>query len=463
MRSLMLALLGLSGCSLATFDLEKCSGNSECHVAFGLGSVCQDDGFCDDAPAFARCSQTEPSAVIGTDRMFDDPLIVGTLFARNTGQLLEESSRLAVVQATAAGGLDGRSMVLVQCDYGPRDDDELSRDEAVIQAIQYLDEVLDVRVIVGPASSGAVTMRERNMMLISPSATGPSITDIEGIVASDTSPGRLWRTAPSDTIQGAVIASDVRDQGITGLGLIHANEPYGTGIRDVMVEKLVDIDVTVLSYSAPALLPDLLLDLSEDESIQGIVVASAAISDVVAAVDSAATIDALETRTLFFPDVGASAEVLQAVVDRGIEDSVRGTRPVVPGGRVYQSFEASFAGEYGGRSPADDTFSAYAYDAMWLALYGSAWAHFQGDADQALDVASGLRRVSDGDVVDIRTFNWARVQETFREGQSINVRGASGDLDFDPNTEETTSAIEVWTVRSEEGEPVLVQEYVVQP
>ena len=161
--------------------------------------------------------------------------------------------------------------------------------------------------------------------------------------------------------------------------------------------------------------------------------------------------------------MGASSEVLEAIVSQGIEESVRGTRPVVPGGRVYQSFEASFAAEYGGRSPREDTFSAYSYDAMWLALYGSAWAHFQGSSDNAIDVARGLRHVSEGEPLDIRTLNWARVHEVFAEGQSINVQGASGDLDFDPITEETTGTIEVWTVHSEGGEPVLVQEYVVQP
>ncbi len=468
MRGFVLTLLYLSSCTLTTFDRSECTENTACQVAFGLGSVCADDGFCDDAVVFPRCAQTVPSGAIGTGRIFDEPLIVGSLFARNTGQLLEESSRLAVAQANAAGGLDERPIILVQCDYGPRDDDELTRDEVVVQAIRYLDDVLGVRVMVGPASSSAVTaaweeMRERNIILISPSATGPSITDLDGVIASDEQPGQLWRTAPSDTVQGAVIAGDVQSEGITGLGLIHADEPYGNGIRDVVVENIEDVDVTVVSYAAPELLPDLLLDLSDDDSIQGIVIAAARISDVVAAVDSASTIDALKTRTLFFPDIGATSEVLQAVVAHGMEESVRGTRPVVPGGRVNDSFEASFAAEYGGRSPQEDTFSAYAYDAMWLALYGSAWAHFQGDADDALDVARGLRHVSDGEALDIRTFNWALVQELFAEGQSINVQGASGDLDFDPITEETTGTIEVWTVRSEDGEPVLVREYIVQP
>jgi hypothetical protein len=38
------------------------------------------------------------------------------------------------------------------------------------------------------------------------------------------------------------------------------------------------------------------------------------------------------------------------------------------------------------------------------------------------------------------------VVNAFRDGRSVDVSGASGELDFDPRTREVTAPLEVWTI-----------------
>ena len=86
-------------------------------------------------------------------------------------------------------------------------------------------------------------------------------------------------------------------------------------------------------------------------------------------------------------------------------------------------------------------------NAAWLLVYGAAWAILQEDGLTGINMARGLRRVSDGDSVEVRAGGWVSVQQAFRDGRSINAAGASGPIDYDPDTEETAADIEVWEIQ----------------
>ena len=93
-------------------------------------------------------------------------------------------------------------------------------------------------------------------------------------------------------------------------------------------------------------------------------------------------------------------------------------------------------------------------------LYGTVWAHTQDGGVDGLGIARGLRQVSSGTPVGIRIRGWDDVVTQFSAGASIDVTGASGSLDYDPLTEETTAPIEVWTVVAD---PDAVSGYNFQP
>jgi branched-chain amino acid transport system substrate-binding protein len=128
---------------------------------------------------------------------------------------------------------------------------------------------------------------------------------------------------------------------------------------------------------------------------------------------------------------------------------VRGTRPKPLNKNtdlVYAIFLASFLAEYG-QDADDQVFTSNSYDAGWLLAYGASWAMLnEGGVVNGINIARGLRRLSRGTALDVGSTSWNMVQQRFADGDSIDVTGSSGPLDFDPDTEETIADIEVWTI-----------------
>jgi hypothetical protein len=54
--------------------------------------------------------------------------------------------------------------------------------------------------------------------------------------------------------------------------------------------------------------------------------------------------------------------------------------------------------------------------------------------------------VSLGSEFEVKATTWLDIVERFSAGEGVNVRGSSGELDFDPATEETSGEIELWIV-----------------
>jgi hypothetical protein len=59
----------------------------------------------------------------------------------------------------------------------------------------------------------------------------------------------------------------------------------------------------------------------------------------------------------------------------------------------------------------------------------------------------------------VRPSSWNEVKASFSDGVAVNLLGASGQLDYDPVTEETTGPIDVWVIQGGE----FVVEEVVEP
>lgn len=63
------------------------------------------------------------------------------------------------------------------------------------------------------------------MVMISPSATSPALSDAEDN-------GLFFRTAPSDARQGAVMSDVIMDRGFKSVALTYTNNDYGKGLAD---------------------------------------------------------------------------------------------------------------------------------------------------------------------------------------------------------------------------------------
>ena len=118
-------------------------------------------------------------------------------------------------------------------------------------------------------------------------------------------------------------------------------------------------------------------------------------------------------------------------------------------GGEYEVFSVAYNVAFG-TDPASAVFAAYSYDAAMLALYGAAWAHYNESSQTGTHIARGFRQVSDTSMpaTGIRGTRYFTGISPFEDGEAVNLDGASGALDFDPVTGETSNPIEVWVINA---------------
>ncbi len=197
-------------------------------------TACGDDGGDDDNNASG--DNTESSA---PEPKGDGTLTFGTLLPA-TGDLAFlgppefAGVTLAVEDINAAGGVLGKDVVQVKGDSG-----DGTPDIAGAQVDKLLG--ADSDVIVGAASSGvSITVIDKitgaGAVQFSPANTAA------GFDTDEIDPNRLYfRTAPSDYLQGEVLANKITEDGFDNVAIMGRQDFYGEGlaerVRDVLGEK----------------------------------------------------------------------------------------------------------------------------------------------------------------------------------------------------------------------------------
>lgn len=447
----------LAACSLTRVDWTPCAATAECQDAFGFGYTCAEDGLCAPVAAHPRCARTWPADLLVRPEDYRDSIPVGSLFDHSADVPEINAVQLAVDRANASSGLDGRPFGLVQCTYEENPElDGLSTEEAVEEVSRYLAGTVGAPVLIGPATStrseiAYTTVVEAlglDVVLISPSATSPALTNIDGTEKSDASPGRFWRTAPPDDLQGTVMAQDIRSRDKQSVAAIYELGPYGEGLVNAFVTDFASGSRVVEQYPFDDVTArDAAIQAVGEGDHDEVVFVSSEITDIVAFLNGAGQLSGYDTLDIFLADGARDAQLL-AEVENGAHllDQVRGTAPSVPAGPVYDAFASAYSSEYSPSTADESNYSAHTWDATWLALYGIAWSQYQEGAITGTGIARGLRRVSEGPEVTLQAPSWIDVTAYFAAGEGIDVLGASGELDFDPVTEETTAPIDVWAI-----------------
>jgi branched-chain amino acid transport system substrate-binding protein len=464
---LLVATVAL-GCSASAADYQACATHADCRAAFGFGSICGTAGLCEQARLTERCDASYPEDLFTSPGRYRQAIVLGSLMDRSSPAhvIRERAARLAVKAAADAGGIDGKPVGMVFCNVAQRSElDDLPRPAAAVAAGRYLASTLGVPAIVGPSASTDVqqvweAVRAVGTVVMSPAATSPALTALEPI-SSDRQPGLLWRTAPPDSLQGTVIAEDMLARGVARARIIRESGPYGEGLASVFAERfkggrgVLEIEsitaetqiAGAAAAAASADIPEILFISSQQDWI-------------VKFLNAAGPQAEFARKTIFLTDAAANQAVLNGAAGAAASlfPRVRGTRPAPRDASDYvlASFAADYRAEYRGENPLAATFSAHAYDAAWLVLYGAAWSVLQEKAVTGRGIARGLRRLRAGTVTPLLPASWAGVLAAFREGGSLDVSGASGELDFDPVSRELRAPIEIWAVEEADGKPVLV-------
>ncbi len=463
-----LALAGLAAapaCSATTTDYASCDLNSQCRDRFGFGWVCVDSGFCEEAARIPRCASTFPEDLFFDPQAHPDTIVFGNIMDRSlaTHRAREKSARLALKQANDEGGLALRDFGVVFCTVEEDPEfDTMTRPEAAVAVADYLVNTLGVPAVIGPAASDDVNTvfteihgGGADALFISPSATSPALTALDPSTVNDDHPGLLWRTAPPDSLQGAAIAYDMREPGVgrtqpvSNVAVIYQTGSYGEALSTVFsqeFEKAGGSLPTLFSYDTDGQRSEAVGQVSMG-SFDEVLFVSSQTQQVIEFMDAVATLAGYDGMGIFLTDAAANPDLLMEA-DSTRFSQVRGTRQA-PRDQdkdlVYAAFLAAYSGEYG-EDVRPFSFTANAYDAAWLLVYGSTWALLQDGAISGPGIGKGLRRVSSGDSVQMLPTNLSQVREKFQRGESIDVEGASGGLDYDPVTEETSGTIETWHI-----------------
>lgn len=223
------------------------SGNGEpTQASYGV-QVFGDDNRIDDskttyveaaAPADADVDQVP---VVGT-REGDGELKIGTILPQ-TGSLAFlgppefAGFDLALAEVNAAGGVLGKPVVGIKGDSGDATTDTASK-TVDAQLSQNVD------AIIGAASSGvSFTVVDKitaaGVVQFSPANTSKRFSSYDD-------KGLYFRAAPSDILQGAVLADVMASDGASKVAIIARNDSYGTGLAEDLQKSLEAAGVEVV-------------------------------------------------------------------------------------------------------------------------------------------------------------------------------------------------------------------------
>ena len=281
----------------------------------------------------------------------------------------------------------------------------------------------------------SVAARQR-IPQISPASTSAEVTTLEDN-------GFVFRTAPSDILQGVALADTIEEElGGTDftVSLAARNDAYGEGFINRFKEAWEErggsttgpvlFDPQQPSYSSEAGEivsgnPDAYVIIDFPDTYQRMGAALVRTGD-------------FDAEKLFTADGLAADEIPEGVPPRALEGA-KGTRPGTPEeGTEVERFAELFE-EAGG--PARGTFDAQNFDAVMMCFLGAVAA----GSSEPQDIQEQLQAVS-GPPGDKFTFlQLADAIRALQEGQDIDFDGVTGPIDWDDNGDPTTATYEVWT------------------
>ena len=402
------------------------------------------DGGSDDAVVEVETTEapatTEAPTTTAAPAPAGDPLILASLMPlsgdlASLGPGIALGAALAVEQINAAGGINGQPVQLIEGDSGC--------DGAV--ALTSLNDVIaqGAQGVMGAACSGTSlaildTAIAAEVVMVSPSNTSPQFTKMD-------KKGFYARTAPSDLLQGDVLASLLVEDGVQTVSIISRADSYGRGLAEATAAAFEAAGGTVKTIVYHA------TDATEFTSE-------------VTAVGKGAP-DAIVG--ILFPETGCG--VLQPAFEQGLLDTpwymtdgvkdaglaslcglgtaldgFKGTAPGSAAGEAKDAFEAAYAGVSADGSPTF-IFAPQAYDAVMLMAISAAANGVTGP-----EIASGLVAASSGGEKCIGVACIALAAD----GVDVDYVGASGEIELNAVGDPTAATYDIWTTEGDTN-PVL--------
>ena len=380
-----------------------------------------------------------------------DTVTIGAIMSQTgslatIGQEELQAAQLAVDEINAAGGvLGGSRLALINAD-------DKSDPAGATAAATTLVASDHVPAIVGAIASGStipasMVSSPANVVMISDTSTSPQITGMSPF---------LFRTCPSDALQGKLIAKRAMAEGLTSVAITYVPGPYGSGLADTFASSFTALGGTVTyqqmytegqpSYAG-------LLGAIYATNPQAILLIAYPVDGAQIIKDYNSAFASKQT-TWFFTDAIEDPSFVQAVGANNFTFKHEGTGSSQPSGPAYSAYAAAYNATYG-RAPDPGTFSANVYDATYLVALAIEQA---GKADGSA-IAAALRGVADSPGTTVGPGQWAAALAAIHAGSDVDYDGASGPVDVD-GSGDVIAPYDIWKV---EGGAITTTEKSVSP
>lgn len=352
-----------------------------------------------------------------------------------------KAEELAISHINEAGGVLGKNVVLVS-------EDTQTTSSGAVDAARKLIDVNGVDTIVGSVSTFG-TMAVVNIIAddkvptISPSATAPEVTNAED-------DDFLFRTCPSDSLQGAAIAAVADERGYEKACVLSRNDAYGIGLEQEFSKTFEGTGGTVLKkvrYDPSAATFNSYIRQLADRN-PDVIELNGLMEDGVRILQKAADMGVTEDVDFLVSEGVQDPNIPSAVGKNSAGDyivwaaNVGGATPYPIGGGP---FDEEYEAEYG---EAPSAYCANAYDAVIL----FALAAEKAGSTKGKDIKEAIRDVANSPGTEVS--NVADALSLIRDGQEINYQGASGEITFDSSGDVRVSMARKWWY-AENGEIVI--------
>ncbi len=390
------------------------------------------------AAGAAAMSSSFGFSVMGQEKIKLGCLMALTGGLAKYGPPIADGARFAVKHINEAGGVLGKEVELLVRDTQ-------TKEGAGRDAAAKLADVENVPAIIGALSSGttvavsSVTI-PKEVVLISPSATAPALTDLDD---ND----YVYRTCVLDKVQGVIQAKLAAYLEYETVSVIFVDNPYGKGLAEVFKAKFEELggEVTAM-VPYPVELPTYGGEAAKAVDPN---------PDAINIIGYPAGGNKLLIKTLelgyqgeyLFPDgmkgegvsPGPTCELDASPEEQYIEGSF-GTAPGSPAFGPPKQFRKDYEAEYG---PSAVPFWAQCYDAtVSVALAMQAAGEASGPA-----IKTNIRKVANPPGTEVTYGELDKALALAKEGKEINWQGVSGPVTFDENGDMAAGIVEIWAIR----------------
>jgi branched-chain amino acid transport system substrate-binding protein len=456
-----LLVLGSTCTAINGIGFEECTVDQECGASrvclqrycLPMPAQCRRDVGAFDKPNTIRIAALLPLSEVQGDggRELND--------ARELARL--NAMELAFKHVNASAGINNRLFSLYVCDTRRNSD-------ALVEQATWAVSELGVPAVITSGSgatltaSGTPALVDAGTMLMSANATSQEL--------SGSFRGSMWRVAPPDSLQVRVMASTLVNEpdyaGAATIAVLYEETPYGRGVASLLRERLrgqgktseifgfkKDPGVAITGSEVTASIERLerfhsaaALDAGVRTKVTVFVGFPSDIVPVVTAARTSSTLSYASGHRWFFSDSAKNPAIVTPLTLPQLVGAI-GTTPAQGTGTAFADFRSQYVVEFG-IEPSDFSFTSHSYDAAYLVMLCAAYATRDNGALTGGRMSEGMTRLSVGTGMSfqLKSTGWRDASAALAAGRSINVDGASGQLDFDLDAGAPSSPYEVWQV-----------------